>query len=121
MITPGTGKTHLAIGLAVRACQAGHRVAFATASEWVDRLAAAHHGGHLQAELTKLSRGLHDVQALLDLPMEVAQPQVAGHEDGLLRTADLQHRRMGRAGTLQVKRRMIASVDAFRIRPRWRT
>lgn len=26
---PGTGKTHLAIGLAVRACQAGHRVAFA--------------------------------------------------------------------------------------------
>jgi DNA replication protein DnaC len=53
---PGTGKTHLAIGLAVRACQAGHRVAFATAAEWVDRLAAAHHAGHLQAELTKLSR-----------------------------------------------------------------
>jgi DNA replication protein DnaC len=26
---PGTGKTHLATGLAVRACQAGHRVAFA--------------------------------------------------------------------------------------------
>lgn len=25
---PGTGKTHLATGLAVRACQAGHRVAF---------------------------------------------------------------------------------------------
>ena len=24
---PGTGKTHLAIGLAIRACQAGHRVA----------------------------------------------------------------------------------------------
>jgi DNA replication protein DnaC len=53
---PGTGKTHLAIGLAVRACQAGHRVAFATASEWVDRLAAAHHAGRLQGELTKLSR-----------------------------------------------------------------
>ncbi|HLU95911.1 MAG TPA: IS21-like element helper ATPase IstB [Thermobifida alba] len=53
---PGTGKTHLAIGLAVRACQAGHRVAFATASEWVDRLAAAHHTGRLQSELTKLSR-----------------------------------------------------------------
>ena len=30
-IPPGTGKTHLAIGLAIRACQAGHRVAFATA------------------------------------------------------------------------------------------
>jgi DNA replication protein DnaC len=53
---PGTGKTHLAIGLAMRACQAGHRVAFATAAEWVARLADAHHAGRLQAELTKLSR-----------------------------------------------------------------
>ncbi|WP_272924055.1 ATP-binding protein [Streptomyces sp. SID3343] len=53
---PGTGKTHLAVGLAVSACQAGHRVAFATAAEWVDRLAAAHHTGCLQAELTRLSR-----------------------------------------------------------------
>jgi hypothetical protein len=35
---PGTGKTHLAIGLAMRTCQAGHRVLFATASEWVARL-----------------------------------------------------------------------------------
>ena len=38
---PGTGKTHLAIGLGIRACQAGHRVLFATASQWVDRLAGA--------------------------------------------------------------------------------
>ena len=53
---PGTGKTHLAIGLAIRACQAGHRVLFATASEWVDRLAAAHHDGRLQAELVRLGR-----------------------------------------------------------------
>src|SRR6187431_1383512 len=30
---PGTGKTHLATGIAIRACQAGHRVLFATASE----------------------------------------------------------------------------------------
>ena len=37
----GTGKTHLAIGLAIRACQAGHRVLFATAAEWVARLADA--------------------------------------------------------------------------------
>ncbi|MFD4659715.1 ATP-binding protein [Kitasatospora sp. NPDC058444] len=41
---PGTGKTHIATGLAIRACQAGHRVAFATAAQWVDRLAAAHRG-----------------------------------------------------------------------------
>jgi DNA replication protein DnaC len=53
---PGTGKTHLAIGLAIRACQAGHRVLFATASEWVARLADAHHAGRLQAELTRLGR-----------------------------------------------------------------
>src|SRR3954453_8258687 len=39
---PGTGKTHLAIGLGIRACQAGHRVAFATAAEWVARLGQAH-------------------------------------------------------------------------------
>ena len=53
---PGTGKTHLATGLAIRACQAGHRVLFATASEWVARLADAHHAGRLQAELTRLGR-----------------------------------------------------------------
>jgi DNA replication protein DnaC len=55
-ITPGTGKTHLAIGLAMRACQAGHRVLFATASEWVARLAEAHHASRLQAELIRLGR-----------------------------------------------------------------
>ena len=53
---PGTGKTMLAIGLGIRACQAGHRVAFATAAEWVARLVAAHHAGRLQAEITKLGR-----------------------------------------------------------------
>ena len=53
---PGTGKTHLAIGLAIRGCQAGHRVLFATASQWVDKLADAHSSGRLQAELLRLSR-----------------------------------------------------------------
>jgi DNA replication protein DnaC len=53
---PGTGKTMLAIGLGIRACQAGHRVAFATAAEWVARLASAHHTGRLQDEITKLGR-----------------------------------------------------------------
>ena len=53
---PGTGKTHLATGLAIRACQAGHRVAFATAADWVARLADAHHAGQLPAELTRLGR-----------------------------------------------------------------
>src|ERR1700760_2130681 len=46
---PGTGKTHLATGLAIRACQAGHRVLFATASQWVDRLANRPPHGQLPA------------------------------------------------------------------------
>jgi DNA replication protein DnaC len=53
---PGTGKTHLATGLGVRACQAGHRVLFATAAHWVARLADAHAAGRLQAELARLGR-----------------------------------------------------------------
>lgn len=53
---PGTGKTHLATGLAIRACQAGHRVLFATAAQWVTRLAEAHGSGRLQDELTRLTR-----------------------------------------------------------------
>jgi len=53
---PGTGKTHLAIGLGIRACQAGHRVAFATATDWVTRLAQAHNAGRLGDELTRLGR-----------------------------------------------------------------
>jgi DNA replication protein DnaC len=53
---PGTGKTHLAIGLGIRACQAGHRVLFATAAQWVARLADAHAAGRLQAELVRLGR-----------------------------------------------------------------
>jgi DNA replication protein DnaC len=53
---PGTGKTHLAIALGIRACHAGHRVAFATAAQWVDRLEAAHARGRLHDELVRLGR-----------------------------------------------------------------
>jgi DNA replication protein DnaC len=53
---PGTGKTHLAIGLGIRACQAGHRVLFATAAQWVARLAEAHAAGRLQDELVRVGR-----------------------------------------------------------------
>jgi DNA replication protein DnaC len=53
---PGTGKTHLATGLAIKACHAGHRVEFATAADWVTRLAAAHHAGRFPDELKRLSR-----------------------------------------------------------------
>jgi DNA replication protein DnaC len=53
---PGTGKSHLAIALGIRACQAGHRVAFATAAQWVDRLGDAHSHGRLHDELVRLGR-----------------------------------------------------------------
>jgi len=53
---PGTGKTHLAIALGIRACLGGHRVAFATATEWVARLGEAKRQGELEAELRRLGR-----------------------------------------------------------------
>ena len=51
---PGTGKTHLAIAISIRACLAGHRVTFATATEWVARLGDAKRQGNLEAELRRL-------------------------------------------------------------------
>jgi len=53
---PGTGKTHLAIAIAIRACLAGHRVAFRTATEWVAHLADAQRHGRLDTKLDKLQR-----------------------------------------------------------------
>src|SRR4051794_26688343 len=53
---PGTGKSHLAIALGIRACLAGHRVAFKTATEWVALLADAQRHGRLDDELTRLQR-----------------------------------------------------------------
>jgi DNA replication protein DnaC len=53
---PGTGKTHVAIALGIRACLAGHRVLFATATEWVARLADAQRQGRLAEELKRLER-----------------------------------------------------------------
>jgi DNA replication protein DnaC len=68
---PGTGKTHIAIGLAVRACQAGHRVLFATATDWVTRLTDAHRHGSLPQELARLRRyGLIIVDEVGYLPFE---------------------------------------------------
>ncbi|WP_285368073.1 IS21-like element helper ATPase IstB [Streptomyces albipurpureus] len=54
--SPGTGKTHLAIALGMRACRAGHDVRFATATEWVTRLTEAQNTGRLTEELTRLDQ-----------------------------------------------------------------
>src|SRR5580693_4948363 len=52
---PGTGKTHIATALGIRACLAGQRVAFATATQWVARLGEAKRQGQLETELRRLS------------------------------------------------------------------
>ncbi len=51
----GTGKTHIATALGIRACLAGQRVLFATATQWVARLGDAKRQGQLEAELKRLS------------------------------------------------------------------
>lgn len=53
---PGTGKTHLATAIGIRACLAGQRVMFAPATEWVTRLKVARENGDLEQEITRLSR-----------------------------------------------------------------
>jgi len=53
---PGTGKTHLSIALAVQAARRGYRVHFATAQEWVTRLAKAKKQNRLDEELERLGR-----------------------------------------------------------------
>ncbi len=68
---PGTGKTHLAIGLGIKATQAGHRVLFASATEWVTRLQSAHDTRRLTKELTRLRRyGLLIVDEVGYIPFE---------------------------------------------------
>jgi DNA replication protein DnaC len=68
---PGTGKTHLAVALGITAAQHGHRVLFATATDWIARLQDAHQRGRLPAELTRLRRyGLIIVDEVGYLPFE---------------------------------------------------
>jgi DNA replication protein DnaC len=68
---PGTGKTHVAIGLGIKAAHAGHRVLFATATDWVTRLQGAHHAGRLPQELARLARyGLLIVDEVGYIPFE---------------------------------------------------
>ena len=53
---PGTGKTHLSIAIGIRACLAGQRVQFRTATEWVALLTDAQRHGRLDHELDRLQR-----------------------------------------------------------------
>jgi hypothetical protein len=57
--------------LAIKACQAGHRVAFQTAQQWIDRLEQAQHRNALDSELRRLERySLLVVDEIGYLPLE---------------------------------------------------
>src|SRR5438309_10487736 len=53
---PGTGKTHISITLGIRACLAGHRVIFKTATDWVALLAEQQRQDRLEDELKRIER-----------------------------------------------------------------
>src|SRR3954467_3084240 len=53
---PGIVRPHLAIGLGIKATQAGHSVLFDTATNWISRLGRAHPAGALELELKKIRR-----------------------------------------------------------------
>lgn len=52
---PGVGKTHLAVALGVKACEAGHRVLFLTMEELLTRLKRALHEHRLTQTLQQLT------------------------------------------------------------------
>ena len=59
----------MATALGVAACRQGHRVLFATVTDWITRLSEAHDRGRLAAELTRLRRyGLIIVDEVGHLP-----------------------------------------------------
>lgn len=53
---PGIEKTHLAVGLGIKAAHVGYSVLFDTASNRIARLGAAHEANRLEAELKKIRR-----------------------------------------------------------------
>jgi hypothetical protein len=68
---PGTGKTHLATGLGIAAAHHGHRVLFATATDWVTRLTDSPPRRTAPQELARLRRyGLIIVDEVGYLPFE---------------------------------------------------
>jgi DNA replication protein DnaC len=94
---PGTGKTHLSIGLGIAAAQHGHRVLFATAVDWVTRLQTAHQQGRLAAELVKLRRyALLIVDEVGYIPFEQDAANLSRYEHAsLILTSNLPFSRWG--------------------------
>lgn len=53
---PGVGKSHLGTAIGIKACEAGKKVLFVNANDFIDELAGAAHRGTLKDLLRKLSR-----------------------------------------------------------------
>lgn len=53
---PGVGKTHLAVGLGVKACMAGYRVLFLTAQKLLEELAIARRDGSFMGKILSWGR-----------------------------------------------------------------
>jgi len=53
---PGVGKTHVSVGLGIRACMAGYRVLFLTAQKLMEELAIAKRDGSLMEKILAYSR-----------------------------------------------------------------
>jgi DNA replication protein DnaC len=53
---PGVGKTHLAVGLGVKACMAGYRVLFLTVQKLLEELTIAKREGNLMGKLLAYGR-----------------------------------------------------------------
>ncbi len=62
---PGTGKTHLAIALGIKAAEASYPVLFDSATGWIHRLAQAHAKGSLERELMSQRRRAKQMSAAL--------------------------------------------------------
>lgn len=74
--TPGLGKTHLGIGLALAACRQGRRVRFYRTARLVDELAVAQHNlrlSHFVARFEKLDLLVLDELGFLPISREGAQ------------------------------------------------
>jgi IstB-like ATP binding protein len=74
---PGAGKTHQATGLGIAAAGHGHRVLFATATDWVTRLTDAHWQGRLPAVVSFFESVVRDYSK--DHAMAVAASTRHGH------------------------------------------
>ncbi|MFI5753553.1 ATP-binding protein, partial [Streptomyces sp. NPDC051644] len=71
LITPGVGKTHLAVALAVAACRAGYTIYFTTLDDMVRQLKAADSIGRLASKLrTYLRPNVLVVDEVGYLPLE---------------------------------------------------